>query len=437
MRKVLLIARREYLATVRTKGFLIGLVIAPVFMGLGLIMVALSEKAVDLSDKKIAVLDHTGRIGSVLVEAAQERNQREIFNKDGKKVQPAYLLELVEPDTENPEGQGLVLSDRVRNESLHAFLEIGSAVVHPEQNREDTQVRYYAPNATVDKVRDWIDGPLNNQLRKLRLADAGLDESKVPGLFTWVRAEPMGLVDVDAQTGEIKEAERKSEVKDILIPIVFMIIMYMLSLMGSMPLLHSVMEEKTQRIAEFLLGSVRPFEFMIGKVLGAVGVTLTSSIVYLAAVLFLAFRMKIQDQIPYSLLPWFFSYLLLLILMMGSTNTAVGSACGDIKDLQNFTFPAMLPVLIPMFCFMAVLREPSSTFAVVLSLIPPFTPMLMLLRQALPGGVPAWQPWAGLAGVVLMTVLVIWTGSRIFRVAILIQGKTPKLGRLLKWAIRG
>jgi ABC-2 type transport system permease protein len=154
-------------------------------------------------------------------------------------------------------------------------------------------------------------------------------------------------------------------------------------------------------------------------------------------VLFLAFRMEIQDQIPYSLLPWFFSYLLLMILMMGSMNTAVGSACGDIKDLQNLTFPAMLPVLIPMFCFMAVLREPSSTFAVVLSLIPPFTPMLMLLRQALPGGVPAWQPWAGLAGVVLMTVLVIWAGSRIFRVAILIQGKTPKLGRFLKWAIRG
>ena len=286
-------------------------------------------------------------------------------------------------------------------------------------------------------MRDWINWPLNNQLRKLRLEDAGIDESDVPDLFSWVRSEPMGLVSVDQETGKIKEAQRKNEFSDVVIPVAFMIMMYMLSLMGSMPLLHSVLEEKTQRIAEFLLGSIRPFEFMLGKVLGAVGVTLTSSAVYLSAVLVLAFRMGIQDQIPYHLLPWFFSYLLLMILMMGSLNTAIGSACSDAKDLQNFTFPAMLPVLIPMFCFVAVLREPSSTFATVLSLIPPFTPMLMLLRQALPGGVPAWQPWAGLTGVVLMTLFMIWTGGRIFRVAILIQGKSPKLGRFLKWALKG
>lgn len=437
MRKVFLVAQREYAAIVRTKGFIIGLVIAPVFMGMGLIMIALSEKTVDLSDKKVAVLDHTGRIGLVLVTAAEERNQQEVSNESGKKVQPAYLLELIEPNTENPSGQRLVLSDQVRNGKLHAFLEIGSAVVHPGQDREHSHVLYYATNATIDKVRDWIDRPLNNQLRKLRLEDAGIDESEVPDLFTRVRSEPMGLVSVDQQTGQIKEAERKNEFRDVVIPIAFMIMMYMLSLMGSMPLLHSVLEEKTQRIAEFLLGSIRPFEFMLGKVLGAVGVTLTSSAVYLSAVLVLAFRMGVQDQIPYHLLPWFFSYLLLMILMMGSLNTAVGSACGDAKDLQNFTFPTMLPVLIPMFCFVAVLREPSSTFATVLSLIPPFTPMLMLLRQALPGGVPGWQPWAGLAGVILMTLFMIWMGGRIFRVAILVQGKSPKLGRFFKWAIKG
>ena len=108
MHKVFLVARREYAAIVRTKGFIIGLVIAPVFMGMGLIMIALSEKTVDLSDKKVAVLDHTGRIGSVLVEAAKERNEREVFNDSGKKVQPAYLLELAEPNPENPDGQRLV-----------------------------------------------------------------------------------------------------------------------------------------------------------------------------------------------------------------------------------------------------------------------------------------------------------------------------------------
>jgi ABC-2 type transport system permease protein len=72
-----------------------------------------------------------------------------------------------------------------------------------------------------------------------------------------------------------------------------------------------------------------------------------------------------------------------------------------------------------------------------MSLFPPFTPMLMLLRQAMPGGVPAWQPWAGLVGVALWTLAVSWAAARIFRVVILMQGKMPKMGQLLRWAIKG
>jgi ABC-2 type transport system permease protein len=84
-----------------------------------------------------------------------------------------------------------------------------------------------------------------------------------------------------------------------------------------------------------------------------------------------------------------------------------------------------------------ILRQPASVVATVLSLIPPFTPILMLLRQALPNGVPAWQPWAGLAGVVAFTVAMVWAASRIFRVAILTQGQAPRLGDLARWAVKG
>jgi hypothetical protein len=63
--------------------------------------------------------------------------------------------------------------------------------------------------------------------------------------------------------------------------------------------------------------------------------------------------------------------------------------------------------------------------------------MLMLIRQGTPGGVPAWQPWVGLAGVILTTLLLVWAGGRIFRVAILMQGTPPKIGNLIRWAIRG
>jgi ABC-2 type transport system permease protein len=72
-----------------------------------------------------------------------------------------------------------------------------------------------------------------------------------------------------------------------------------------------------------------------------------------------------------------------------------------------------------------------------MSLIPPFTPVLMLLRQAMPGGVPAWQPWVGLAGALAFAVVTVWAASRIFRVAILLQGKPPKLAEMARWAMKG
>jgi ABC-2 type transport system permease protein len=213
--------------------------------------------------------------------------------------------------------------------------------------------------------------------------------------------------------------------------------MFLLVMMGAMPLLNSVMEEKSQRIAEVLLGSLKPFEFMAGKVLGGVAVSLTGAAFYLfGGSLFLS-RMGLGEFIPYSLIPWFLVFLLFELIMLGSMLAALGSACNDAKDAQNLTFPAMFPVFLPMFLLMPILQEPTSSFATTLSLIPPFTPMIMLLRKSSPIGIPVWQPWVGLVGVLLFTVFCVWAGGRIFRVAILIQGTPPKLSKIIRWAVRG
>jgi ABC-type uncharacterized transport system ATPase subunit len=125
------------------------------------------------------------------------------------------------------------------------------------------------------------------------------------------------------------------------------------------------------------------------------------------------------------------------IVIVGSYLAALGSSCNDPKDAQNMQFPAMIPVFLPMFLAMPILQEPTSAFATALSLFPLFTPMLMLLRKATPIGIPAWQPWVGLAGVILFTVFSVWMGGRIFRIGILIQGGPPKLSKIFRWAIRG
>ena len=93
--------------------------------------------------------------------------------------------------------------------------------------------------------------------------------------------------------------------------------------------------------------------------------------------------------------------------------------------------------MIPYFMLTFVMQQPNGGISTAMSLFPPFTPMLMLLRQAMPGGVPAWQPWVGLAGVLTFTFLMVWAAGRIFRVAILMQGKAPKVADLVRWAVRG
>ncbi len=197
------------------------------------------------------------------------------------------------------------------------------------------------------------------------------------------------------------------------------------------------MEEKSQRIAEVVLGSARPFQFMAGKVLGGVTVSLTAAMVYVVGGVFAVREMGLAEYVPYHVLPWFFVYTLLAIVMLGATYAAFGSTCNDPSEAQSLMLPAMLPVMIPMFVMVPVLKEPESAFAIALSLFPVFTPILMLIRQTLGGGLPAWQPWVGVGGMALFTLLAVWAAGRVFRVAILMQGTPPKLGRMLRWAIRG
>jgi ABC-2 type transport system permease protein len=197
------------------------------------------------------------------------------------------------------------------------------------------------------------------------------------------------------------------------------------------------MEEKTQRIAEVLLGSIQPFEFMMGKIIGGVGVSLTASMVYVIGGITAGKYMGLGAYIPYHLLPWFFAFMIMAVFLFGSMLASLGSACNDLKDVQSLALPAMLMMMIPMFIMTPVLKEPLSAFSTWLSLFPPFTPMLMMLRLSTPAGVPVWQPFVGIAGVLLFTLFSVWAGGRIFRIGILMQGKPPKLVDILRWAVRG
>jgi ABC-2 type transport system permease protein len=437
MNKVWTLVKREYKAAVKTKGFIISLVMLPIFMGGGFAAFMIFKDKVDLTDRTVLVIDDSNVVGDFLVNTANFRNENEIFDPETKeKNRPAYYFEVI-PKASDFESQKLELSDQVRSKEIQAFVYIGSDVINPGSDPETSRIIYYGENSSMDEVRGWVSATANSIIRQKRVAQLGLEDSQVQTLFSPVYAEGMSLLSIDSRTGDVKEAKRSSELEGFLIPYIMLLLIFMMIMMSAVPLLQAVMEEKTARIAEVLLGSVTPWQFMLGKVLGGLAVSLTVAAIYVGGIVFTVDKMNLGDMIPYDVLPWFFVYLVFSVVIYGSIMASLGSTCNDSKDAQNIQFPAMLPILIPLFLMLPVIQNPLGSFATWASLFPPFTPMLMLLRQATPVTVPEWQPIVGIIGMVLFTILVVWAGGRIFRSSIIMVGKRPKFGTMMKYIIKG
>lgn len=435
MDKILTLFKREYRAAVRTKSFIISLIIVPIMMGGGFLAVIIMENKQDTEDKNFVVIDHSGQMQEPLVKALELRNQTEIIDPEtGEKVISAYHVKFIEP-AENSMEQQRELSEQVKRAELHAFVEIGPDILHPTEE-SDSYLKYYSEHAFGDDMRYWFRNIINDQLRMLRVSELNLEAEQTADLFKWLEVETMGLVTVDKKTGEQLAAEKSNELQSFLVPYVVTLLMFMLVMMSAIPLLSSVMEEKSEKIAEVLLGSITPFQFMMGKVMGGVGVALTTSAIYVGAAIFTLNQLGYESLIPFDILPWFFIFTIFFIVMVGSGMASLGATANDNKDAQSLTFPGIIPVILPMFVMVPVIQDPGGPLATTLSLIPPFTPTVMMIRLATPVTIPLWQPIVGLVGVIFFTLFTVWIGARIFRTAILIQGQKPSVANLLKYAFK-
>ena len=441
MRRTYLIARRDFLAAVKSKPFLFGLIIAPVLFGSGFIGLAMLKAKPDIAPRRVAILDRTGAAAQAIVDAAAAKSAAQMYDKlTHKQVEPAWSFEIVAP-TADADAQRLALSERVRRRELHAFLEIGALALHPSADDAakvpaEARVDYYSNAGGIDLTRSWLSGPIGDGLHRARLAALGIPPARFAEILVPATIQTMSLLSRDPQTGRIQPSHKRSEFETAL-PFVLMMMLAMMALMASSPMLGAVADDKQQRVFEMLLGSASAFELMMGKVLAAIALTLISSTLYIGAALLVLSNMALLGLAPLGLLPWFFAYLVADILVLCSLSIAVGSACSSPSDAQHLAMVVIGPTIIPMLLLAPMMQAPNGALTVTLSLIPPFTPVVMLMRQALPGGVPAWQPWVGLAGVVAWTLLATWAAARVFRVGILVQGKTPKLADLARWAMHG
>ena len=446
MRKILLIAKRDYLVSIRSKTFLLGLIVFPLLFGGSMIGIALMRARPDLKDRKVALIDRTGRVSDAIVATAERKNQHDIYDKrTGLQVSPRYVIEPVAAGTGDPKVQRLALSDQVRKQRYFAFIEIAADALTPEPesaggkagSENKAPVECYTNAGAADQFSSWLGSVVNEGIRAQRLADAGIDAQRAPELLRPASMDAMGLLIRNPRTGEIATPLKRDELTQFLIPFAAMMLLAMIVMIGSLPMLGAITEDKSQRVVEMLLGVATPLELMMGKVVAGVARALTSSILYVTVATISLILMRVAGVAPLSLIPWFYVYLLAEVTLLCALAAALGAACNTPQEAQNLAMIVLSPVILPMFMMMPILNKPEGALAIGLSLFPPFTPLVMTLRQALPGGVPAWQPWVGLAGTVACSALGIWAAARIFRVAILSQGQPFRLANLAKWVMKG
>jgi ABC-2 type transport system permease protein len=436
-RRALLIARRDYLISVRSKTFLFGLIVFPLLFGGSLLGVAILKAKPDLRDRHVALIDRTGRLADFVVQAAARKSSNEMFEtKTGLQISPRYIVEPVAPESGDPNLQRLALSNRVRRGELFAFIDIGGS----ENAQGDTakaSIACYTNAGAIDKLQSWLSGAVNDAIKTQRLAEAGIDRSRVPAMLAPAAVDNLDLLTSDAATGAIHEPVKRDQLAVFIVPFVSMMLLMMIVMMGCAPMMAAVTEDKSQRIVEMLLGVVTPYDLMMGKVLAGVARSLTSSVLYVTVGSVALIALQVSGAAPLSLLPWFYVYLIADVTMLCALSVGLGAACNSPQEAQNLMLLVLAPVMVPVFLMLPVLDRPNGPLAIALSLFPPFTPMLMVLRQAMPGGVPLWQLWIGLLGVLACSLVGVWAASRIFRVAILMQGQPPRLADLVRWAVKG
>jgi ABC-2 type transport system permease protein len=438
MRKTIVVALRDYQATVKTKGFLIGLLMMPLMFGGGILVQFVFRNNNDIRDKRVAVVDYTGKLFDGINQASDIRNQTLIYDGEAaarKQIHPRYIIEKADPGTNDSAHMALALSDRVRKKELFAFVIIEPTVFESGGKPAQNLVQYYSESPTYDEIQQWIAGPVNQRIQQMRLQAAALDARIVREATRPVLVSNLGLVKADAAGNPI-QAEQANLAANIFVPIGLMVLMFMV-VMGSAALMNSALEEKTQRIAEVLLSSIPPFQLMLGKLLGTVAVALTTGSVYLLGAYLALKRAGYVQYFPWDQVWWFIAFLSLAVLMFGSIFIAIGASVTDMKEAQSMMTPVMLLLVSPMFVWFNVVREPNSTLALVMSLIPPLTPMLMIVRQSVPPGIPIWQPLSGIVLVLAATLICVFAAGRIFRVGMLMQGKGAKVSEMVRWAIRG
>lgn len=431
MRKTLIVAQSEFATLVRSKAFLISLVLMPVVMGVSILLLRATKDSTDGKDRTFAVVDYSGVIAEPLTAVAAMYNASTPAAVEAglSRKGARFIPVVVKPDGRNPDDLRVELSDRVRKQELFAFVELPADIVDPAAG---AQIRYYSDHPSYNALPQWLKATVNAVVLNERFRQASVDRALFIRLTKQAPLEELGLF--ARADGRVKAAEEVDAARAYGVPLAVLMLMYITVMSSAPQLLNSVIEEKMSRISEVLIGSITPFQLMMGKLVGGAATSILLASFYIAGGLaFAQYWGGYASAVTPALLAWFLLFLVMSLFIFGSLFIAIGAACNDLKDSQNMMTPVMLLVMMPIFTAGSVLRAPDGTLATVLSLIPTAAPFLMMLRISLKPGPPAWQIAASVALMAATVTLVVWAAGRIFRTGLLMQGKSATMAEMLRW----
>jgi ABC-2 type transport system permease protein len=425
--RILTVAESEFLTLVRSKTFIVGIFMMPALISIFFVFMEYAQRHIDREDRRFVVIDGTGGLYDVLAREAEHFNHESGTGDD--RTGPHFLPARFEVTGQSLDDVKVDLSNEMREEKLFAVLEIPANVFEPGG---EASIKYYSQNTSYQRLPDWIEETLNAEITRRRFRTAGIDQVRVTTLTKPARFETFGLVE-RSRDGTIVAAPETDELKRFGVPVFLLTLMFLAVMTSAQHLLNAIIEEKMSKINEVLLGSVTPFQLLMGKLLGVGAVALLLALVYFTGGMYMVFEMGRFDLINIALVAWFLLFLVCAALTYGSIFLALGSACSDLRDAQSLLQPAMILVVLAYIGSFVVMRAPDSTLAVAMSFIPTMTPFTMMLRMSITPTPPVWQVMLSLVLAVATTVAIVWAASRIFRIGILMQGKAPNLPELLRW----
>jgi len=421
MQKILKIAQREYIETVKTKTFILGMLMTPAIIGLVVLINSRVQRSITgpRPPRKVIVADLSKELTDEIKASFDEYNTSH--------PERQILLKELQAD----ESSGQLAKDEVRNGRLDAYVVMDKGSVEGAGKiRSFTRGTKIAELDLVSAVENILNSAVVSRRCKLQ----NVSQELLRELRRRVSAEH---VDIGSATQEkrIKEGE---QVANMMIPFFFMFLMFMGIFGMGQHMLTSVIEEKNSRVIEVLLSAVSPFQLMAGKIVGLAGISLTVIGLWAIAACGTAYYgaahwWHIDIDMPAEILPYFVIYFVLGFLLFSSVLAGIGSICNTIKEAQSLMMPISLMFILPMVAWFNLAQHPDGALARALSFLPPLTPIVMTLRLASSQHLSLLEALASIVLLAVFVPAVMWVAAKVFRTGILMYGKRPGLLEVLRW----